>query len=87
MEFFNIFKKDNKATKILKKEIIKKSIQKLAIFYINPKSTEFSALINEIAGLCEFLTFDPEDTYGITLDQFHDSIEKIFFKIQKCFDK
>jgi len=86
-EFFNIFKKDNKALKILEKEILEQGIQKLATFWIDPKSTEFSALINQIVGLCEFLTFDPEDTYGITLDQFRDSIEKIFFKIQKCLDE
>jgi hypothetical protein len=86
-EFFNIFKKDNKALKILEKEILEQGIQKLATFCIDPKSTEFSALINQIVGLCEFLTFDPEDTYGITLDQFRDYIEKIFFKIQKCLDE
>nr|WPV76510.1 hypothetical protein [Naviculales sp.] len=86
-EFFKIFKKDNKALKILEKEILQEGIQKLATFCIDPKSTKFSALINQIVGLCEFLTFDPEDTYGITLDQFRDSIEKIFFKIQKCLDE
>ena len=86
-EFFNLFRKDNKALKILEKEILEQGIQKLATFWIDPKSTEFSALINQIVGLCEFLTFDPEDTYGITLDQFRDSIEKIFFKIQKCLDE
>ena len=32
--------------------------------------------------VCEFLTFDTEDTYGITLDRFHDSIQKIYLKIQ-----
>ena len=79
-EFFNIFKKDNKALEILEKEIIEQGIKKLATFCIDPKSTEFSALINQIVGSCEFLTFDPEDSYGITLDQFRDSIEKIFSK-------
>ena len=86
-EFFKIFKKDNKALKILEKEILQQGIQKLATFCIDPKSTKFSALINQIVGSCEFLTFDPEDTYGMTLDQFRDSIEKIFFKIQKCLDE
>jgi len=86
-EFFKIFKKDNKALKILEKEILEQGIQRLATFWIDPKSTEFSALINQIVGLCEFLTFDSEDTYGITLDQFRDSIEKIFFKIQKYLDE
>jgi len=74
-EFLKIFKKDNKALKILEKEILQHGIQKLATFQIDPKSTEFSALINQIVGSCEFLTFDPEDTYGMTLDQFHDSIQ------------
>ena len=86
-EFFKIFKKDNKALKILEKEILEEGIQRLATFWIDPNSTEFSALINHIVGLCEFLTFDSEDTYEITLDQFRDSIEKIFFKIQKYLDE
>ena len=43
---------------------MEEDIQKLDTFSIDPKSTEFSALINEIVGSCEFLTFDPEDTYG-----------------------
>ena len=81
-EFFKIFKKDNKALKILEKEILQQGISKLATFWIDPKSTEFSALINQIVGSCEFLTFDPEDTYGMTLDQFRDSIQKIYLKIQ-----
>jgi hypothetical protein len=81
-EFFKIFKKDNKALEILEKEILHQGIRKLATFRIDPKSTEFSALINEIVGSCEALTFDPEDTYGMTLDQFRDSIQKIYLKIQ-----
>lgn len=72
-EFFNIFKKDNKAL-----EILEQGSKRLATFCSDPKSTKFSALINQIVGSCEFLTFDPEDSYGITLDQFRDSIEKIF---------
>ena len=82
-EFFNIFKKDNKALEILEKEILQQGIQKLATFQMDLKSTEFSALVNQIAGSCEFLTFDPEDTYGITPDQFRNSIQKIYLKIQK----
>lgn len=86
-EFFNIFKKDNKALEILEKEILEQGIKRLATFCIDPKSTEFSALINQIVGSCEFLTFDPEDSYGMTLDQFRDSIEIIFFKIQNYLDE
>ena len=82
-EFFSIFKKDNKALEILEKEILEQGIKRLATFYIDPKSTEFFALINQIVGSCEFLTFDPEDSYGMTLDEFHDSIEQIFLKMQK----
>ena len=81
-EFFNIFKKDNKALEILEKEILQQGIQKLATFQMDPKSTKFSALVDQIVGSCEFLTFDPEDTYGMTLDQFRDSIRKIYLKIQ-----
>jgi hypothetical protein len=86
-EFFNIFKKDNKALEILEKEILEQGIKRLTTFCIDPKSTEFSALINQIVGSCEFLTFDPEDSYGMTLDQFRDSIEIIFFKTQNYSDK
>jgi hypothetical protein len=86
-ELFNIFKKDNKALEILEKEILEQGIKRLATFCIDPKSTEFSALINQIVGSCKFLTFDPEDSYGMTLDQFRDSIEIIFFKTQNYFDK
>ena len=86
-EFFNIFRAANKALEIFQKEIREQGIQKLATFLIDPKSIEFATLINQIVGLCEFLTFDPEGIDGITLDQFRDSIEKIFFKIQKCLDE
>ena len=81
-EFFNIFKKDNKAFRILKKEILEQGIKRLATFYIDPKSTEFADFIDQIVGFCEFLTFDREDSYGITLDQFRDSMEKIYLKMQ-----
>lgn len=82
-EFFNIFKKDNKALRIFEKEILEEGIKRLATFSIDPKSTEFSDLIDQIVTNCEFLTFDLEDSYGITLDEFRNSIEQIFFKMQK----
>lgn len=81
-EFFNILRKDITAS-----EILEQGIQRLAIFRIDPKSTEFSALIHDIIGSCEFLTFDPEDSYKLTLDQFRDSIEIIFFEMQKYLDE
>jgi hypothetical protein len=86
-ELFNIFKEDNKAVDILEKKVLQESLQRLATFLINSKSTEFSALIHQIVGSCEFLTFDPEDSNGMTPDQFRDSIEKIYFKIQKYLDE
>lgn len=46
-EFFNIFKKNNKAL-----EILEQGIKRLATFCIDPKSTEFSAPINQTVGLC-----------------------------------
>ena len=45
-EFLKIFQKNNKAFEILEKEILGQGIQRLANFCIDPKSTEFSALIN-----------------------------------------
>ena len=80
-EFFKIFKKDIKALGILEKEILQQGIQKLATFQMDPKSTEFSALVEDIFGFCECLTFDHEDTYGITLDQFRDLIQQIYLEI------
>lgn len=77
-EFFKIFRKDNKAVEILEKEILQQGIQKLATFQMDPKSTEFSALVDQIEGSCESLT----DTDGMTLNQFRDSIQKIYLKIQ-----
>jgi hypothetical protein len=86
-EFFSIYREDNKSLENLEKEIIKDGLQRLSTFLIDAKSTEFSALINQIVGYCEFLTFDPEDSYGMNLDQFRDSIEKIFFNMQKYLDE
>jgi hypothetical protein len=62
-EFFNIFNKYNKAL-----EILEQGIQRLATFCIDPKSTEFSALINQIVGSCEILTFNSKESYEMTLD-------------------
>jgi DNA polymerase III sliding clamp (beta) subunit (PCNA family) len=84
LEFFNIFKRYNKTFDILEKKVLQE--ERLATFFIDPKSTEFSVLINQIVSYCEFLTFDPEDSYGINLDQFRDLIEKIFFKMQEYSD-
>jgi hypothetical protein len=79
-EFFKIFKSDNEACEVLEEEILQQGIQKLATFQIDPKSTEFSDLVDQIQGSCEFFTFDPEDAYKMTLDQFRDSIQKIYLK-------
>lgn len=86
-EFFTIFRKDNKALEILEKEILQEGLQILDTFLIHPKSTDFSGLINQIWDYCEFLTFDLEDNNGITLDQFHDLIEKSFFKMKDHLDE
>jgi len=45
-EFFNIFKNDNKILEIMQKEILEQGINRLATFCIDPKSTEFSDLID-----------------------------------------
>lgn len=81
-QFFKMFKDNNKALEILEKEILQQGIPRLTAFRIDPKSTEFADLINEIVNSCEFLTFDPEDSYGMTLDQFRESIQRIYLKIQ-----
>jgi hypothetical protein len=82
-----LFKKNNKALEIFEKEVLKHGIKRLGSFSIDSKSTDFYDLIDIIKSNCEFVTFDPEDSNGINLDQFRDSIEKIFFKIQQCLDE
>lgn len=79
-EFSAVFKEDNKALDVLEKEILH---QGLDTFHIDPKSTEFSEFVNDIAGSCEFLTFNPEDTFGMNFNQFRDSIQEIYLNIQK----
>lgn len=73
-EFSHLFQADNKALKIFKKEVLEEGIRILDSFSIDPKSTEFSDLINDIFAYCEGLTFYPEDIYGMTLDKFRDSM-------------
>lgn len=79
LQFFHIYRKDNKALKILEEDILEKGLQKLSTFLLDSKSEGFSELVRLIVSNCEFLTFDYEDSYGINEDQFRDSIEKIFF--------
>ena len=78
-DFFTLFRKDNQALEILEKEILEEGIPKLENFEIDSKSKEFSVLINDIFGSCEFLTFDREDSGGITVEEFRDELEKTFF--------
>jgi hypothetical protein len=68
---------------IFEQEIHDQGIQKLTNFYIDPKSREFSDLIDQIRDLCEILSCYPEDTYGINSDEFRTSIEKIYFQIKQ----
>lgn len=86
LAFLKMYREDNKAVKILKKDF-----QRFSTFLIDSKSYEFSPLINQIFDDCDALTFDfdPEDeeSYRITKDQFRDSIETIFFQMQKFFDE
>jgi len=85
-EFSHIFQNDNKAFNLLEEELLQEGLQRLDTFPINPKSKDFSIFIEDMFGLCEFLTFDKEDQNGVTLDQFHDYLEKLFVKMQKYSD-
>ena len=71
-DFFIIFKQDNKILESLEKEILAKGIQQLDNFLLEPKSTEFSSFITKIVSYYEFLSFNPEDIYGINQNQFRD---------------
>lgn len=86
-DFFSLFREDNEALGTLEKEILKGNIERLNSFSINPKSTEFSTLINTIAGCCECLTFNPTDAYGISLNRFELEMEKIFLQMKEYSDK
>ena len=63
---------------ILENEIRKQGIEKLSTFSMDPQATEFFSLINEIAGVCELVTFDSNDSGGLIFNQFHNLIEKIY---------
>lgn len=79
-----MYREDNKAVKILKKDL-----KRLSTFSIDSKSDEFSSLITQIFEDCDALAFhfDLEESYGITENQFQDSIEEIVFQMQKFFDE
>ena len=86
-DFFDIFRKNNEDVKILEKDILEQGIKILTNFRIDSKSTGFSDFITQIITLCESVTFSSEEPSRITSDQFRDSIENIFFKIQKYLDE
>jgi hypothetical protein len=85
-DFNTIFNNDNKALDLLIEEILQEGPQILDTFSIHPKSEDFSDLVQAIFGCCELLTFDKENHTGITLEQFHDSLEKLFVQIQEYSD-
>lgn len=83
-EFFKIFKKNNRTLKTLEKEILEEGIEKLATFQIDPKSKEFYDSVNEIVDYSEVLTFDPQDTSGMNLNQFRDFLQKFYLKFKNA---
>ena len=85
LQFLHIYRKDNKALKTLEEEILEKGLQVFSTFLLDSKSESFSKLIEQIVSDCDFLTFNPEETYGFNEDQFRDSIEKIFFQMRYQF--
>lgn len=85
-DFCTLFKEDNQTARILKKEILEEGIGKLDNFDIDSKSKEFSVLINDIFGSCEFVTFNPEDSSGITVEEFKSELKKTFLEMKKYSD-
>lgn len=77
-DFCTLFKEDNQAV-----EILEEGIGKLKNFEMDSKSKEFSVLINDLFGSCEFLTFNPEDSGGITVEEFRSEVEKTFLEMNK----
>ena len=93
-EFCTLFKTDNQTVEIFEKEILEEGVQKLKNFEIDSKSKEFSVLIHDIFGSCEFVTFDAkddipfrEDSSGIALEKFRSEIGETFLEMKKYSDK
>ncbi len=82
-DFCTLFKEDNQAVEIFEKEILEEGIGKLENFEMDSKSKEFSVLINDLFGSCEFLTFNPEDSSGITVEEFKSEVKKTFLEMKK----
>lgn len=85
-DFCTLFKEDNQAVEIFEKEILEEGIGKLENFEMDSKSKEFSVLINDIFGSCQFLTFNPEDSSGITVEEFKSEVKKTFLEMKKYSD-
>jgi hypothetical protein len=81
-QFLEMVKEDlNKSDKILK------NFEELSTFWIDLELDEFSSLFEDINETCAYaFEFDGE-TNAISEDTFRDSIQKIFFKIQKYSDE
>lgn len=81
--FCSLFLEDIEALEIFEKEVCERGIKRFDSFSIDPKSTEFSDLIEELFFTSEYVSESPE----ITLHELNDFIQKICFKMQKYKDR
>jgi hypothetical protein len=75
-KFVTIFRSDNQRLYSIEKEIITEGIQKLDALNIHPNSVEFSDLTFQIIEGGELLTFDSNNSCGITVSDFINLIQK-----------
>ena len=86
-DFTALFRNDNETVELLHKDILKYGINRLNTFSIDEKSTEFSQLINQIAALCEFITFNSEGSSlnDIIPQQFRKQLKEVYLEMQDFF--
>jgi hypothetical protein len=82
-QFREIFQDDNKKLLEIENQILKDGRKILDQLEIHPNSISFSDLTFQIVDCGENLTLDPENTYGITLSQFHEIIKKNYLEMKK----
>lgn len=83
IQFLDLYRNDMQALEILEDEIREKGFSVISSFSIESKSKEFYSLIEDIYSDCENVSFDLEDEYGISEDEFRKSLEKVFHKMKK----
>jgi hypothetical protein len=80
-EFLKMEKEDGNAA-----TIITNNFKQLAVFSVDLKAVKFSSLTDKIYDVCMLaIEFSPEE--GISEQQFHKCVEKIYFEMRKFLKK